>query len=385
MRILNILPRNMHFGPSNATSIDLCVHDLVCGSLYRASTRILCSPNETLFSGLDVTTLPSADNASRRQRWKYLLRYVREYRSDLVVVQQHLPTAVAIARAVTVPVVLHSHNMAKPSPSSGLISGIRRRLRAQSYRSLAGLIFVSEAAQASFEREWPEATAPRMVVPNGMKFEDWSPCSVREPEVLCVGRASPEKGIKEAALAVVEVLQRYPGWSARFILSETHVFPAYFMEVRKILAEMPGRVTLQESEPWAVVRKHFEAAAIAVVPSRWEEPFGRTALEAHAGGCAVVSSGTGGLREISSGHAVYLPRNFSERDVAHAVAGLIADEGRRNFLATAGRDFCKDNFAISKVSGRADQCYETVVGISEVAQGRRLQSVRADGGLPEVV
>ena len=368
MRIVNILPRNMHFGPSNATSIDLCVHDLVSGSRFRASTRVLCHPNETLFSGLDVKTLPNSDSASRRHRWKYLLRCVRDYRPDLVVVQQHVPTGVAIARSANVPVILHSHNMAKRSRGRGLIASVRRRFRVRSYQALAGFIFVSRAAQASFEREWPDVTVPRMVVPNGMKFEDWCPQPVRKREILCVGRASPEKGIKEAALAAVEVLRRHPDWRARFILSEAHVHPGYFMEVRNILATAPEHVTLQESEPWAVVKKHVEEAAIAIVPSRWEEPFGRTALEAHAGGCAVVSSGTGGLREISGEHAVYLPNNFSAHDISQALDHLIADERRRNFLATAGREFCTENYAISTVSGRADQCYESVVGIPEVAQ-----------------
>jgi glycosyltransferase involved in cell wall biosynthesis len=224
-----------------------------------------------------------------------------------------------------------------------------------------------------------------MVVPNGMRFEDWSPHLVREREVLCVGRASPEKGIKEAALAAVEVLRRHPDWRARFILSEAQVHPAYFMEVRDILAESSGRVTLQESVPWAVVKKHFEAAAIAIVPSRWEEPFGRTALEAHAGGCALVSSGTGGLREISGEHAVYLPNNFSERDISQALDHLIADERRRNFLAAAGREFCKENYSISTVSGRADQCYESVLGIAGAAQATRLPNLRDQRICPEVV
>ena len=36
---------------------------------------------------------------------------------------------------------------------------------------------------------------------------------------------------------------------------------------------------------------------IVVVPSRWEEPFGRTSLEASANGCAVIITNKGGLPE----------------------------------------------------------------------------------------
>ena len=39
---------------------------------------------------------------------------------------------------------------------------------------------------------------------------------------------------------------------------------------------------------------------IAVIPSRWEEPFGRTSLEAASRGSAVIISDRGGLPETSS-------------------------------------------------------------------------------------
>ena len=38
---------------------------------------------------------------------------------------------------------------------------------------------------------------------------------------------------------------------------------------------------------------------ISVVCSRWEEPFGRTSLEAASRGCAVIISNRGGLPETS--------------------------------------------------------------------------------------
>ena len=49
----------------------------------------------------------------------------------------------------------------------------------------------------------------------------------------------------------------------------------------------------------------FNKSEIAVVPSRWEEPFGRTALEASSRGCATIISNRGGLTETTD-HAVVL-------------------------------------------------------------------------------
>ena len=40
--------------------------------------------------------------------------------------------------------------------------------------------------------------------------------------------------------------------------------------------------------------------SISIVPSRWEEPFGRTALEASSRGCATIISNKGGLPETTN-------------------------------------------------------------------------------------
>ena len=41
----------------------------------------------------------------------------------------------------------------------------------------------------------------------------------------------------------------------------------------------------------------FKKTSITVACSRWEEPFGRTSLEASANGCAVIITNKGGLPE----------------------------------------------------------------------------------------
>ena len=43
--------------------------------------------------------------------------------------------------------------------------------------------------------------------------------------------------------------------------------------------------------------KNFQKSSIAVACSRWDEPFGRTSLEASANGCAVIITNKGGLSE----------------------------------------------------------------------------------------
>jgi glycosyltransferase involved in cell wall biosynthesis len=54
----------------------------------------------------------------------------------------------------------------------------------------------------------------------------------------------------------------------------------------------PGQVEAKD------MPEHLAAARAAIVPSTWEEPFGRSAAEALAYGRPVLTTGTGGLREI---------------------------------------------------------------------------------------
>lgn len=356
------MPRNMRFGPSNATSIDLCVYDLIKASRYRETTKILCCENETLFSGLNISTYPLSVDRHKAKKTKFALDQARESSADLIVVQQHLPTAAGLARRVSTPVILHKHNMIKPIPGRGVLNALKRRWHVNQYNALAGIIFVSETCRDQFRADWPEVAIPMAVVYNGLDFSDWQPASVRRREIICVGRAAPEKGIKEAAEAVVDVLGREPSWSARFILSEIRRFPDYLQDVMATLHPLADRATVEVNLTLAVVRERLEEAAIALVPSRWEEPFGRTALEAHAAGCAVVSSGTGGLREVSGKCALFLPDHFSAGDITNQVSLLIRDPETMQQLAQDGRRYCAQKFALGAISASADNFFERILG-----------------------
>lgn len=360
MRILCFMPRNMRFGPSNATSIDLCVYDLIMASRYRDEMKILCCENETLFSGLNISTYPSSIDRHKAKKIQFALEQAKADSADIIIVQQHLPTAAAVARRSSVPVILHKHNMTKPIPGTGVLNRIRRQWRIRQHNALAGIIFVSEACRDEFRKDWPEITVPMAVVYNGLDFREWQPAERRLNEIICVGRAAPEKGIKEAAEAVVSVLQSEPVWSARFILSEAQRFPEYLQDVLKTLSLLPGRTTLELNQELAVVRARLEEAAIALVPSKWEEPFGRTALEAHAAGCAVVSSGTGGLKEVSGAHAMFLSKGFTGREIADQIQTLIDRKELTIRLAYDGRDYCMRKFALKDVSNCADRFYEQI-------------------------
>ena len=371
LSVFQVMPREMYFGAARATSIDLCVRDLVTFSTLRETTRIFAEAREDCFAGFTVDPLPGAKRAATFTRANHIAKIARRERPDLIVVQQHLPTAAAIAyRLPRTRVVLFTHNFQKAyRGGNALLNGLRRRARGLRYGRLAGIIHVSTTCQRDFAEAWPSVTVPNCVVTNGLDYSAWTPGQERLPEILYVGRCAPEKGILEAAQALVATLPRHPSWRARFILSSADANPTYFRSVRAALASLGEQVTIELQQPFDEIKSTSERAAIALVPSKCRESFGRTALEAHAGGAALISSGNGGLVEVSGAAALYLPA-VTPGEIANALERLIGSAELRARLARDGAERVKALFDIRTQAARFDAFCRMIVHGSPQAPRR---------------
>lgn len=356
MKILQILPRNMTFSRRGATSIDLFVAEVVSASRHYNTTRVAAEVG--LDGPLLNHTIPLKSAPARRMR--QLQDIVAEQAPDVVIVQQHLPTASKLARSTQVPVILQRHNFLASKEGFGPLGWLRRQWKLRDLRSLSGITFVSHATLDAFRDLWPEAKGlVAEVIPNGAYF-DAPPSGERAREILCVARASPEKGVLPAVEAINRVLSRYPQWFATILLSEGGERGDYARAIRRAGRPAGERISLRYDVPHEIVRAYNARAAIAVIPSVWREPFGRTALEAHEGGAAVISSGTGGLREISGPHALYL-EEVTPAAIEAALTALIKDpEGRRR-LGEQGRERASALFRIEKVAANLDAFLESRV------------------------
>ena len=87
--------------------------------------------------------------------------------------------------------------------------------------------------------------------------------------------------------------------------------------------------------PHGAVLHAMSRAAIVAVPSLWPEPFGLTALEAMAGGAALVCSAQGNLPALVGDAAVLVPPG-DPAALAAAITALAGDPARRAALGRAG-------------------------------------------------
>jgi glycosyltransferase involved in cell wall biosynthesis len=244
-------------------------------------------------------------------------------------------------------------------------------MRLRQLKRLAGITLISQATLRQFESDWPDVAIPRRVISNGFNFSSWRPATKRQKTVIVVGRAHEAKGILETAKGVSVFLEKFRDWRAVFVLSAPKQSKEYFDSVVDALRPFKSQIDVMTDIPFAQVKQITENAAISVVASKWEEPFGRTALEAHAGGAALISSQTGGLREISGDAASYLDEVTSST-IASALLRLASDDALREKMSHEGMQRVRRLFSLARNSNevagevipiceRLDQFYREVL------------------------
>ena len=175
--------------------------------------------------------------------------------------------------------------------------------------------------------------------PNGVALPATvTPAAQRARRVLFAGRVVADKGADLFVASCAQLARTHPDWDFRMIGADRFRADAPLTPfVSGLLPRAAAaRVDMAGYRPHAEVLAAMGQAAIVVVPSRWPEPFGMTALEAMAAGAAVVAAPVGGLPEVvGKGGLLCAPEPAT--GLAHAIAGLMDDLSAREALATRGR------------------------------------------------
>jgi len=111
----------------------------------------------------------------------------------------------------------------------------------------------------------------------------------KKQQIIFVGKLNYAKGYDLFGNSVKKILKEFPNWSAVSIGDEKRLRPKFNYQNFNELGYIKYNETL----------KKLAESEIAVVPSVWDEPFGRTALEATSRGCLTIVSDKGGLKEAS--------------------------------------------------------------------------------------
>jgi glycosyltransferase involved in cell wall biosynthesis len=263
-----------------------------------------------------------------------MLGTLRRARPALIEVHNRPEIASALARFFPrVPVGLLLNNdpldmRAARSPAA------RTRL----LRRLRPVMASSDWLRRRFMEGVDPASGSVAVLPNCIDLDAIPAAVERDNLILFAGRVVRDKGVDSFIRACALALPSLPGWRAKIIgadgMSANSRETDYVREIRGMASAAGVAMLGYRDHP--LVLEAMTRAAIVVVPSRWNEPFGLAALEAIACGAPLIVSPRGGLPEVAGDAAVYTNPD-DPVEIAAAIVALAADPERRAALSMAGR------------------------------------------------
>jgi len=338
-KVAFILEEDDIYSALGGNSLTITLHDILKFGFKTFTPTVIGMQNEAPFPSGTFVPLSSPSRRSYLADMRAALKHIQP---DVVVSLQSFRLALlAKSWEPKIPVVLFRHNLVR---KKGRLSALAFNYR---LNRIDRFIFCSHFIRDHFVAQYPKTAGRADTVWNGFELDTWHPAgpTLRKKEIVLAGRCHPEKGVNEAALAIASVLSQKPEWHARMLLSFTDRFPDLFETIKAISAPFQHRFRVQQNATFEEVQAAYENAAICLVPSIWAEPFGRVAAEGHLGGCCVISSGSGGLREVSADSAFYLDDTTPEA-ISTALLAMIEDPRTREDLALKGNKRANQLFSL---------------------------------------
>jgi glycosyltransferase involved in cell wall biosynthesis len=349
--VVTILPPHEGFGPAGVGAVGTVARMLAAAPGF--SPLIIGGPQ----AGPPYPDIPF--RAVRPVLWRpgninirygaALARLIAPSHPALIEVHNRPELALWLARRFRgLPVTLFLHN--DPQEMRQARTAVDR---SRLLRTLARVVTVSDYLRRRLLDGVAAPGRPPAVLPNPIDLAALPPPAVpRDRLILFVGRVVREKGPDSFVAACASALPRLPGWQAQLIGADRFRAdspePA-FARATHASADRAGVRALGYRDRETVLRE-MARAAIVVVPSRWQEPFGLVALEALASGAALICTDRGGLREVAGDAAVYVDPD-DPAALSAAICALADDPARLVALVQAGRDRVRQ-FDAPVVAGR---------------------------------
>jgi glycosyltransferase involved in cell wall biosynthesis len=339
-----VLPARENFGVVRSGAIALSARDFAAHSRFRESTTIM---GAAACEYPDVRYLRLA-NWRRwwlRGRTAYARAVVRAAQGTgfaLLEIQNRPSIVLEIRKRLPeVKLALHLHN--DPQTMAGSRAAAERQLL---LRRVDAVYCVSEFIRGQFLQGIEDPGGRTIVVYNGIAANP--PSAPKERIFAFVGRVIAVKGVGELVQAFALAAPHLPEW--RLVIAgddaDRMLASAALASHRRSLADrLEVRGQISHAEAMAL----YARAEIAVVPSLWQEPFSRSAIEALASGCALIATRVGGLAEVAADAAVFLDAG----DVPAFAATLrrvANDAPLRARLQEQGRAKTRDLFDIRRVT-----------------------------------
>jgi len=321
LKISVLLPYKENFSPSYAGAVSLFVNDTTNLSKYKNKTIIFGNTNfKNRFKLKYVNINPSA-NFLQSQNKEYVNEFIKIEKikkSDLIELHNRPIYLSYLVNSLTNRTyILYFHNDPLSMSGSKTLSE-RIFLMKNSFK----IIFNSNWSKRRFLENMKSdfINSEKLVVVNQSAKKNSFNIKNKKKIITFVGKLNRSKGYDLFGKAVIKALNKYKDWKGIIIGDEprdkidfnhNNLFKLGFKKHKEVI-------------------NVYKKTSIAVVCSRWEEPFGRSSLEAAANGCAVIISNRGGLPETITNGIILKKLNANE--IFKEIEKLILNNNLRRSL-----------------------------------------------------
>jgi len=314
MKISILLPYKENFSPSFAGAVSIFVNDITNVSIFKKSTFIFGNTHAKVKLSKNYINLDLKKELLVSTSKKYVesfIEYEKKISSDLIEVHNRPNYIDLIKKKYNKKLFLYFHNdplsmngSKKISERISLLNSVDRLIfnsewsRARFFVNIDFNIFYKKKTDVCFQ------SAPRTNV-NFIK---------KDKIISFVGKLNSAKGYDLFGNAIQKILDKHHDWKAVVIGDEPREKLIFKHKNLKILGFKTNKFILN----------FLKKVSISVVSSRWDEPFGRTSLEAASRGSAVIISNRGGLPETAK-NALIL-KELSVENIFKTIDALIKNK-----------------------------------------------------------
>jgi len=314
MKISILLPYKENYSENYAGAVSLFINDTVKLSKFKKNITIFGSTEFKSKLSKNYTNIELNQNILFQSQSRFYVNKFIELQKKIkpnIIEVHNRPNYLKYIRKLNTKIVLYFHN--DPLYMAGSQT-IRERL--DLLEICKKIIFNSKWTKDQFIKGLDNfySGSSKLEVINQSTNKPKIDFTKKNKVITFIGKLNSAKGYDLFGGAILKILRKYKDWSVIVIGDEP----------REKLIFKHKNLDLLGFQPHKKVLKILEKTSIAVACSRWQEPFGRTSLEASSRGCAVIISNKGGLKETITNGIIL--KNNSINDIFNAIDELIKNK-----------------------------------------------------------